>query len=160
MNTEPTKNQIDIEYRWAVYDYQTGVRTEVQGWKLNGEWIRWYPPYNGNFEMYCTARVAGNTDSQLEAHVTVGYNGIVSTDISSDMFMHHREAVEIQEIQIIVGILTYQIREHGRFRIRGIHSTERMMEQLHVLTVREIELLTNLSVMEYTHIIFRQMEHA
>lgn len=84
MNTEPTKNQIDIEYRWAVYDYQTGVRTEVQGWKLNGEWLRWYPPYNGNFEMYCTARVAGNTDSQLEAHVTVGYNGIVSTDISSD----------------------------------------------------------------------------
>lgn len=36
MNTEPTKNQIDIEYRWAVYDYQTGVRTEVQGWKLMG----------------------------------------------------------------------------------------------------------------------------
>ena len=76
------------------------------------------------------------------------------------MFMHHREAVEIQEIQIIMGILTYQIRGRGRFRIRGIHSTERMTEQLHVLTVREIELLTNLSVMEYTHIIFRQMEHA
>ncbi len=84
MNTEPTKNEIDIEYKWSVFDYQSGVSTEVQGWKLNGEWLRWYPPYNGNFEIYCTARVAGNPDSKLEAHVTVGYNGIVSTDISSD----------------------------------------------------------------------------
>lgn len=84
MSTEPRNTEIDIEYRWKVYDYAKAETIEVQGWKLNGEWLRYYVPHNGKFDLICTARVAGNHDSQIQCLLTVNYQGKITEDISSE----------------------------------------------------------------------------
>ena len=86
MNTDPRNTDVDIEYRWEVFDYATGVQTQVQGWKMNAEWLCYYPSHSGNYEVYCTARIAGNTGSTIKAHVTLYYDGIVHGDVSSQTF--------------------------------------------------------------------------
>lgn len=84
MNTKPTNKEIDIEYRWKVHDYQKNEDIEVQGWKLNGEWLRYHVPHNGKFDLTCTARVAGNQDSQVSVTLTIDFNGMITQDISSE----------------------------------------------------------------------------
>lgn len=84
MSTTPKNTEIDIEYRWKVYDYAKEETIEVQGWKLNGEWLRYYVPHNGKFDLICTARVAGNHDSQIQCMLPVNYQGKITEDISSE----------------------------------------------------------------------------
>ncbi len=84
MNTVPENTKIDIEYRWKVFDYEKNEEIEVQGWKLNGEWLRYYVPHNGKFDLICTARVAGNHDSQVQCMLTVKYEGKITQDLSSE----------------------------------------------------------------------------
>lgn len=84
MSTVPRNTEIDIEYRWSVYDYNSRETIEVQGWKLNGEWLRYYVPHNGKFDLICTARVAGNHSSQVKCSLTIDYQGLITQDISSE----------------------------------------------------------------------------
>lgn len=86
MNSDPNNSLVDLEYRWDIFDYSTGTQTQVQGWKMNAEWLRYYPSHNGNYEVYCTVRVAGNPSSTVTAHVTLNYQGQVWGDVSSPIF--------------------------------------------------------------------------
>lgn len=65
MTTSPTNGQVDLEYIWSVYNYTNGKTTVLTGWNLNNEWLKWYPEENATYKITCTARVAGNTASQI-----------------------------------------------------------------------------------------------
>lgn len=67
MTTSPTNREVDLEYMWSVYNYTNGKTTVLTGWNLNNEWLKWYPEENATYRITCTARVAGNTASQISA---------------------------------------------------------------------------------------------
>lgn len=67
MTTSPTNREVDLEYMWSVYNYTNGRTTVLTGWNLNNEWLKWYPEENATYRITCTARVAGNTASQISA---------------------------------------------------------------------------------------------
>ena len=67
MTTTPTNKEVDLEYMWSVYNYTNGKTTVLTGWNLNNEWLKWYPEENATYKITCTARVAGNTASQISA---------------------------------------------------------------------------------------------
>lgn len=84
MTTDPSNKGMDIEYSWKAYDFTTGVTSQVQGWKLNSEWLRYDVPHNGKLTLIGTARLAGNTSSMVQCSVTVDYQGKITQDISTD----------------------------------------------------------------------------
>ena len=65
MTTSPTNKEVDLEYMWTAYNYTNGKTTVLTGWNLNNEWLKWYPDENATYKLTCTARVAGNTASQI-----------------------------------------------------------------------------------------------
>lgn len=64
----------DVEYRWLAYRTDTGVWSEIQGWKRNNEWLEWKPDLSGEYVLLGQARVIGNEDSVAEASIGIEHH--------------------------------------------------------------------------------------
>lgn len=65
LTTSPTKDELDLEYKWTGYNYTTRQSFDIKDWALNSEWLRWFPTENATYKITCTVRVAGNPSSTL-----------------------------------------------------------------------------------------------
>ncbi|MDD6328369.1 MAG: DUF5722 domain-containing protein [Lachnospiraceae bacterium] len=72
--TTPSKDEVDLEYRWMAYDYTSEETTVLTAWKLNSEWLSWSPATNSTYKITCQVRVAGNPSSMMSASKDVTVN--------------------------------------------------------------------------------------
>lgn len=67
-------NSADLEYRWLVYNTNTGVWSEIRDWVANNEWLDWTPDVSGQYILLGQARVIGNEDSVAEARIEIEHH--------------------------------------------------------------------------------------
>lgn len=77
LTTEVT-TEMDLEYRWLIYDCAADSWSEEQGWRINDEWFIWSPPKTGAYLIQGEVRMVG---SDKVVTSVIGYNHVSEDDI-------------------------------------------------------------------------------
>lgn len=67
--TTSTSKQTDLEYKWTIFNENTGDTYVISDWTTNFEWLVWKPEMGAEFQITGEVRVAGNPSSYAK-HTT------------------------------------------------------------------------------------------